>query len=88
MVHARADGRGAHILPTHRFTARSIVSGITAPATYLRMTRTQCECWVPQADLLVINKTDLAVAVGADLGVMEEDAARMRGEGPTVLVRC
>ena len=43
---------------------------------------------ITQSDLLVINKTDLAVAVGADLGVMEEDAARMRGEGPTVLVRC
>lgn len=28
---------------------------------------------------------DLADAVGADLGVMEVDAARMRGEGPTVL---
>jgi hypothetical protein len=28
---------------------------------------------------------DLADAVGADLDVMEADAARMRGEGPTVL---
>ena len=28
---------------------------------------------------------DLAAAVGADLGVMEADAARMRGDGPTVL---
>lgn len=28
---------------------------------------------------------DLADAVGADLGVMEADAARMRGDGPTVL---
>ena len=28
---------------------------------------------------------DLAEAVGADLGVMERDAHRMRGEGPTVL---
>ncbi len=35
-----------------------------------------------QSDLLVINKTDLAEAVGADLGVMERDARRMRGEGP------
>ena len=40
---------------------------------------------VTQADLLVINKVDLAEAVGADLGVMERDAARMRGNGPTVL---
>lgn len=39
---------------------------------------------VTQADVLVINKVDLADAVGADLGVMERDAARMRGDGPTV----
>ncbi|PYH44842.1 urease accessory protein UreG [Aspergillus saccharolyticus JOP 1030-1] len=37
------------------------------------------------SDLLVINKTDLAEIVGADLGVMERDAARMREGGPTVL---
>ncbi len=37
---------------------------------------------ITQADLLVINKTDLAPAVGADLGVMERDARRMRGDGP------
>jgi urease accessory protein len=39
---------------------------------------------ITQSDLLVINKTDLAPHVGADLGVMERDARRMRGEGPTV----
>ncbi|MBI5071090.1 MAG: urease accessory protein UreG [Deltaproteobacteria bacterium] len=37
---------------------------------------------ITQADLLVINKTDLASAVGADLGVMERDARKMRGSGP------
>src|SRR5262245_57912356 len=37
---------------------------------------------ITQSDLLVINKTDLAPLVGADLGVMERDAARMRGDGP------
>lgn len=37
---------------------------------------------ITQSDLLVINKTDLAVAVGADLSVMERDSRRMRGEGP------
>ena len=31
------------------------------------------------------NKVDLAEAVGADLAVMERDAARMRGDGPTVM---
>lgn len=40
---------------------------------------------ITQSDLLVINKTDLAPAVGADLGVMRRDAERMRGEGPFVM---
>ena len=39
---------------------------------------------ITQSDLLVINKTDLAPAVGADLAVMERDARRMRGDGPFV----
>jgi urease accessory protein len=42
---------------------------------------------ITQSDLLVINKTDLAPHVGADLGVMERDARRMRGDGPTVLAQ-
>jgi urease accessory protein len=37
---------------------------------------------ITQSDLLVINKTDLAAAVGADLGVMDRDARAMRGDGP------
>jgi len=37
---------------------------------------------ITQSDLLVINKTDLALAVGADLAVMERDARKMRGTGP------
>jgi urease accessory protein len=40
---------------------------------------------ITQSDLLVINKVDLAEAVGADLGVMERDAKKMRGDGPTVM---
>ncbi|GKZ17665.1 hypothetical protein AbraIFM66951_009659 [Aspergillus brasiliensis] len=36
------------------------------------------------SDLLVVNKIDLAEAVGADLAVMERDAAKMREGGPTV----
>jgi urease accessory protein len=36
---------------------------------------------------LVINKTDLAPLVGADLDVMERDARRMRGAGPTVFAQ-
>jgi urease accessory protein len=42
---------------------------------------------ITQADLLVINKTDLAPAVGADLGVMDRDARRMRGDGPVVFAQ-
>jgi urease accessory protein len=37
---------------------------------------------VTGSDLLVINKTDLAALVGADLGVMERDARAMRGNRP------
>ncbi len=40
---------------------------------------------VTNADLLVINKTDLAPLVGADLGVMAGDAAVKRGERPVIL---
>jgi urease accessory protein len=42
---------------------------------------------ITQSDLLVVNKTDLAAHVGADLDVMARDAARMRGEGPTVFAQ-
>ncbi len=42
---------------------------------------------ITQSDLLVINKTDLAPHVGADLDVMARDAARMRGDGPTVFAQ-
>ncbi len=42
---------------------------------------------ITQSDLLIINKTDLAPMVGADLGVMERDAKRMRGEGPTIFAQ-
>ena len=35
----------------------------------------------------VINKTDLAPAVGADLGVMERDALCMRDGGPFVFAQ-
>ncbi len=38
------------------------------------------------SDLLVINKTDLAEHVGADLEVMRRDSQRMRGERPFLLV--
>ncbi|MFL5363260.1 MAG: urease accessory protein UreG [Myxococcales bacterium] len=42
---------------------------------------------ITQSDLLVINKTDLAPHVGADLAVMDRDAKRMRGAGPTVFAQ-
>src|SRR6056297_809798 len=43
---------------------------------------------VTQADLLVINKTDLAPYVDADLDLMERDANEVRGEGPTLFTDC
>lgn len=42
---------------------------------------------ITQSDLLVVNKTDLAEAVGADLHVMERDARKMREGGPTVFAQ-
>ena len=43
---------------------------------------------VTQADLLVINKTDLAPYVDADLDLMERDANEVRGEEPTLFTDC
>jgi urease accessory protein len=37
---------------------------------------------ITKSDLLVINKIDLAPYVGADLGVMDRDARKMRGDRP------
>ena len=42
---------------------------------------------ITQSDLLVINKIDLAPAVGADLAVMDRDARKMRGDGITVFAQ-
>jgi urease accessory protein len=41
---------------------------------------------VTYSDLLVVNKTDLAPLVGADLEVMRRDAAKVRADRPTVLI--
>jgi urease accessory protein len=41
---------------------------------------------VTYSDLLVVNKTDLAPLVRADLDVMRRDAAAVRGDRPTVLI--
>jgi len=37
---------------------------------------------ITRSDLLIINKTDLAPLVGADLGVMDRDSKKMRGGRP------
>ena len=37
---------------------------------------------ITKSDLLIINKTDLAPMVGANLDIMEKDAKRMRGDKP------
>ena len=42
---------------------------------------------ITQSDLLVINKTDLAAGVGADLKVMEQDTKKMRGSGPFIFAQ-
>jgi urease accessory protein len=39
---------------------------------------------ITRSDLLIINKTDLAPHVGADLSVMDSDARKQRGERPFV----
>jgi urease accessory protein len=39
---------------------------------------------ITRSDLLIINKTDLAPYVGANLDVMAHDAKKMRGERPFV----
>lgn len=39
---------------------------------------------ITRSDLLVINKIDLAEMVGADLGVMDIDSKKMRGEKPFI----
>jgi len=39
---------------------------------------------IRHSDLLLINKTDLAPHVGADLAVMDRDSRKMRGERPFI----
>lgn len=39
---------------------------------------------ITKSDMLIINKIDLAELVGADLGVMDRDAKKMRGDKPFV----
>ena len=39
---------------------------------------------ITRSDLLVINKTDLAPMVGANLSVMERDSKKMRGDRPFI----
>ena len=43
---------------------------------------------IQSCDLLVINKTDLAPHVGADLGIMKDDAVRMREGRPFLMADC
>ncbi len=43
---------------------------------------------ITQTDLLVVNKTDLAPYVGADLGVMRRDLNVVRGERPYAFTNC
>ena len=42
---------------------------------------------ITRSDLLVINKTDLAPLVGANLDVMDSDSKKMRGERPYIFAK-
>lgn len=42
---------------------------------------------ITQSDLLIINKTDLADIIGADLDVMAQDSKKMRGDGPFIFAQ-
>ncbi|KAJ1673863.1 hypothetical protein EV182_004413 [Spiromyces aspiralis] len=42
---------------------------------------------ITQSDLLIINKTDLAEAVGANLKIMEREANQIRDSGPVVMAQ-
>lgn len=42
---------------------------------------------ITQSDLLIVNKTELAEVIGADLGVMERDARKIREGGPTIFAQ-
>jgi urease accessory protein len=41
---------------------------------------------ITQSDLLIVNKTDLAELIGADLGVMERDSRKIRFVDASVLL--
>jgi urease accessory protein len=43
---------------------------------------------IESCDLLVINKIDLAMMVGADLEVMKRDAEKIRKEKPFLFINC
>jgi urease accessory protein len=43
---------------------------------------------ITHSDLLIINKTDLAPYVGANLEVMKQDSRLMRGSKPFLFTNC
>jgi len=43
---------------------------------------------IESCDLLVINKIDLAMIVGADLDIMKRDAKKIRNEKPFEFINC
>jgi urease accessory protein len=43
---------------------------------------------IAQSDILIINKTDLAPYVGANLDVMDHDSKLMRGDKPYLFTNC
>jgi len=62
--------------------------GTTQPPSQLQAEAIPLEIVYEDADLLVINKTDLADLVGARLEVMARDANAVRGGRPVLFTNC
>jgi hypothetical protein len=65
-IYAGLSGGGARNAIGKDATPCSILSGCSAPASYFLMTAKQCECWVPNGDLLVTEAEQLMEANGLD----------------------
>ncbi|MFN0069214.1 MAG: transposase [Limisphaerales bacterium] len=80
----RSAGTVADRLSWRRFVGQALQDAVpdeTTPDSDRNRLR-QRTCRMNQRDLLVINKTDLAEIVGANLKMMGRDPQRMRGDGP------
>ena len=90
----RREARTRGCFRTGRWSGRSRRSNhrdeakpISARRRRRQQNRAQGRAWHTQSDLLVINKTDFAAGVGADLDVMAHDSKKMRGSGPFIFAQ-